>query len=256
MDNDISEQRRLAYERLKQFTQNRINYYESDTVTVKKLLSKDVVMFAAKGVKTSDEFVDEAFRAIESSSEETVMGNTWQAIIAAISQDTLDTGDLTTVRDGCLYVCELKAQTNTTNSTSFPGELRALRDKVEQKRHFARASNQPIKAAFCVLRSKKAIDEVREFSLSNEYDHTNDDLVGFEYRYLTGAAFWRWLTGFSSAEGGLIDDVSSLDVDEIRKARIACLNKLHMDMNNALSEERLPHTIQGILELKKIRYLS
>lgn len=49
-------------------------------------------MFAARGVATAEEFVLEAFRACESSSEETVMGNLWQALIAAISSDTLDTG--------------------------------------------------------------------------------------------------------------------------------------------------------------------
>ncbi|MFR5828898.1 MAG: PmeII family type II restriction endonuclease, partial [Adlercreutzia equolifaciens] len=146
---------------------------------------KDVIMFAARGVATAEEFVLEAFRACESSSEETVMGNLWQALIAAISSDTLDTGDMMTVRDGALYVCELKSQVNTTNSASFPQELRELKDKCETQRRFKRASNQQVLPAFCVLRHNKAIDEIRTYQ-PDERDQANRDIAGFQYRYLTG----------------------------------------------------------------------
>lgn len=145
-------------------------------------------MFAARGVATAEEFVLEAFRACESSSEETVMGNLWQALIAAISSDTLDTGDMMTVRDGALYVCELKSQVNTTNSASFPQELRELKDKCETQRRFKRASNQQVLPAFCVLRHNKAIDEIRTYQ-PDERDQANRDIAGFQYRYLTGCGF-------------------------------------------------------------------
>lgn len=118
---DVARQRAIAYDMLREFSAKRAAYYrDSSKINLKKLLGKDVIMFAARGVATAEEFVLEAFRACESSSEETVMGNLWQALIAAISSDTLDTGDMMTVRDGALYVCELKSQVNTTNSASFP----------------------------------------------------------------------------------------------------------------------------------------
>ena len=111
-----------------------------------------------------------------------------QALIAAISSDTLDTGDMMTVRDGALYVCELKSQVNTTNSASFPQELRELKDKCETQRRFRRASNQQVLPAFCVLRHNKAIDEIRTYQ-PDERDQANRDIAGFQYRYLTGAGF-------------------------------------------------------------------
>ena len=191
---DVARQRAIAYDMLREFSAKRAAYYrDSSKINLKKLLGKDVIMFAARGVATAEEFVLEAFRACESSSEETVMGNLWQALIAAISSDTLDTGDMMTVRDGALYVCELKSQVNTTNSASFPQELRELKDKCETQRRFKRASNQQVLPAFCVLRHNKAIDEIRTYQ-PDERDQANRDIAGFQYRYLTGAAFWQWLT--------------------------------------------------------------
>ena len=142
-EDEIKMQREIAYSKLSEFSSNREEYYrDKSKINLKKLLSKDVVMFAARGIDNAHDFVEEAFRACESSSEETVMGNTWQSIITAISSDTLDTGDMMTARDGALYVCELKSQSNTTNSASFPQELRELKDKCESQRRFRRASKQ------------------------------------------------------------------------------------------------------------------
>ena len=170
---DVARQRAIAYDMLREFSAKRAAYYrDSSKINLKKLLGKDVIMFAARGVATAEEFVLEAFRACESSSEETVMGNLWQALIAAISSDTLDTGDMMTVRDGALYVCELKSQVNTTNSASFPQELRELKDKCETQRRFKRASNQQVLPAFCVLRHNKAIDEIRTYQ-PDERDQAN-----------------------------------------------------------------------------------
>ena len=130
---DVRDVQEKVYDLLGDFAAARTRYYTDPAkVRVRDLLHKDVVMYAARGILTADEFVEEAFRAKESSSEETVMGNKWQQIIAAISDDTLDTGDLCTERDGDLYVCELKSQANTTNSSSFPQELRELITNLRQ----------------------------------------------------------------------------------------------------------------------------
>lgn len=259
MSDDLEKQKQVTVEYLGNFAQNRLDFYRNpkkDQLTLKGLLSKDIVMFAARGVYTADEYVEEAFRAKESSSEETVMGNTWQAIIAAISADTLDSGDLMTSRDGALWVCELKAAPNTTNSASFPQELRELKTKLEVQGRYKRASNQPLKAAFCVLRSQRndsaGKDEERVFQAAPG-DFTNMDLNGFEYRYLEGKKFWRWLADLDGPEG-LVDDASALCVnrDELVAARKKRMEALKLELRNALDEHNLPHTIDGVLRLKKV----
>ena len=155
---DLSEQRQIVYDALDRFAKKRAEWYrDKKAINLKGLMSKDVVMFASRGVATADEFVVEAFHAKESTSEETVMGTLRQDICAAVSADTLDTGDMTTPRDGNLYVCELKSQKNAVNSSSFPQELRELRDKCETLEHFRRASGQKVLPAFCVMRSDKFI---------------------------------------------------------------------------------------------------
>lgn len=248
---EIAKQRDIAYAKLSEFAQNRISWYQDKSkISLSKLLGKDVVMFASRGVETAAEFVTEAFRACESSSEETVMGTTWQSIIAAISSDTLDTGDMMTARDDALYVCELKSQTNTTNSSSFPQELRELKDKCEAQRRFRRASNQKVLPAFCVLRNKKAIDEWRTFD-PDARDIANQDIRGFKYRYLAGSAFWQWLTGFDSVEG-LVDDIGKIKIGDVREVRRECLERLQSEMTEALHNNNLGNSISDVLELKRI----
>ncbi|WP_296008577.1 PmeII family type II restriction endonuclease [uncultured Adlercreutzia sp.] len=247
----VDVRRATAYRFLDEFAAKRTAYYRDPSkLNLKKLLAKDIIMFAARGVTSAEEFVTEAFHACESSSEETVIGNTWQAVVAAISSDTLDTGDMMTVRDGALYVCELKSQTNTTNSSSFPQELRELKDKCEAQRRFRRASNQEVRAAFCVLRDKKAVDEVRTYEPS-ERDMANRDIAGFQYRYLTGAAFWQWLTGYDSVEG-LIDDVTLIHTGDVRAAREECLARLQEEMRAALAEHGLDGSMNSVVALKRL----
>ncbi len=250
-EDEIKMQREIAYSKLSEFSSNREEYYrDKSKINLKKLLSKDVVMFAARGIDNAHDFVEEAFRACESSSEETVMGNTWQSIITAISSDTLDTGDMMTVRDGALYVCELKSQSNTTNSASFPQELRELKDKCESQRRFRRASKQEVKPAFCVLRNNKSIDEERTYH-PDDRDQANKDIDGFQYRYLAGSAFWRWLTGFDSVEG-LVDDTSRIAIGNVKLAREECRARLQKEMSDALAKYDLGTSMDDVLELKRI----
>lgn len=249
--NDTARQQLVAYRELSRFSKKRSEYYrDNKRVCLAKLLEKDIVMFAARGVCDAHEFVDEAFRAIESSSEETVIGNTWQAIIAAISSNTLDTGDLMTVRDGAVYVCELKAQANTVNSSSFPQELRELKDKCIAQARFRRASGQEVLPAFCVIRKGKSIDELRIFH-ADIRDQANKDIDGFQYRYIAGSAFWKWLTGFDSVEG-LVDNINLIDTGDVAAARNECINRLHTEMATALDTYHLGTTMNDVLALKRI----
>lgn len=246
----LQRRRDIIYGKLSEFAAKRAAWYRDKRNTnIKKLLSKDVVMFAARGVATAEEFVDEAFRAYESSSEEGVMGTMWQSIITAIASDTLDTGDMMTIRDGALYVCELKSQANTTNSASFPQELRELKDKCEAQSRFKRASGQKVLPAFCVLRSTRSIDEMRTFS-SDVRDQANRDIDGFSYRYLEGKAFWLWLTGYEGVEG-IVEDLELIDTGDVIEARRECLERLQAEMRQMLDESGLGTSINDVLALKK-----
>lgn len=252
-DLNLDEQRQAVYNALSKFAIKRTEWYsDKRAVNLKGLMSKDLVMFAARGVQNADEFVVEAFHAKESTSEETVMGTLRQEICAAVSADTLDTGDMTTLRDGDLYMCELKSQANTTNSSSFPQELRELRDKCESMSRFRRASSQKILPAFCVMRNNRAIDEWRTYT-PQPRDQSNQDLAGFRYRYLAGAGFWRWLIGLDSVDD-LIEDFSNVRLGDVRKAREDCIERLQLEMATALSEEDLGNSMNDVLELRRRRF--
>lgn len=253
MDQNLADQQRAVYEALSKFARKRTEWYsDKRSVNLKGLMTKDVVMFAARGVQNADEFVIEAFHAKESTSEETVMGTLRQEICAAVSADTLDTGDMTTLRDGDLYVCELKSQANTTNSSSFPQELRELRDKCDAMSRFRRASSQRILPAFCVMRNNRAVDEWRIYT-PQARDQANRDLAGFQYRYLAGAGFWRWLIGLDSVDD-LIDDFGNVELGDVRKAREDCIERLKREMALALAEERLGSSMNDVLELRRRRF--
>ena len=230
------------------FAAQRVAWYGNPSkVSLKKLLQKDVVMFAARGAQTSQEFVEESFHALESSSEEGVMGKLWQRTIAIISENTIDTGDLTTTRDGALWVCELKTQTNTTNSASNVQGLRNLKTKLADARRPRRGGQVPVKAAFCVVRGTSK-DEVRTFPANPDRPRENADLVGFEYRYLVGAAFWKWLAGFETPQE-LLGHLDDLDVAAVRQARADCLGRLQQEMTDALKVAKLGTTISDVLKL-------
>lgn len=206
-------------------------------------------MFVARGINTAEGYVAEAFRAAESSSEETVMGTSWQNIIAQISVNTVDSGDLTAERDDAVWVCEIKSQTNTTNSTSFAGELRALRARMEEISRRRRSTNKPVRGAICITRDKKAKDEIRIYD--NDWPPENRDLKGFEYRYITGEKFWRWLTGYPS-EIGLLMPLGQIEGGrEVAKARAASLRRLKKELKNMLSEHGLTNSIDDLVELRK-----
>lgn len=252
MDN-LDEQRKAVYDALSRFAKKRCEWYgDKRAINLKGLMEKDIVMFASRGVRTADEFVVEAFHAKESTSEETIMGTLRQEICAAVSADTLDTGDMTTLRDGDLYMCELKSQANTTNSSSFPQELRELRDKCEAMSRFRRASSQKILPAFCVMRNRKSIDEWRVY-VPSERDQANKDLDGFRYRYLAGAGFWNWLIGMDSVDD-LIEDFGRVDLGGVREAREECIARLESEMAEALRLEGLGHTMNDVLELRRRRF--
>lgn len=235
---------------LAEYQRKRIRFYET-AVDLKRLLKKDIAMFALRGVQTVPEFVENAFNAVDSSSEETVMGNTWQQILAQISSNTLDTGDLTTVRDGVLWVCELKSQANTVNANSLPQELRGLRVRQQEIASRARSSRQPVKTALCVARDGKGVDEVRTYGVTDSQRRDSPDLVNFEYRYITGEKFWQWIAGYDS-EISLLMPLSDIEGQHVRQARQAAIARLTLELSNRLDENGFDRNIDGIVELRDL----
>ena len=100
------------------------------------------------------------------------------------------------------------------------------------------------------MRDKNATDKVLTYEPS-ERDLANQDIAGFQYRYLTGAAFWQWLTGFDS-EKGLVSDVSRINNGDVRMARQECIDRLQEEMRRALQEHNLDDSMNSVLVLKHL----
>lgn len=247
---DLSNHRDIALQFIREYQNQRIEWY--DKVVLKKFLAKDVTMFAARGCVTAFDYLNEAFHATESSSEETVIGTTWQKILASISDDTLDTGDLTTLRGGVLWVLELKSQPNTTNSSSLPQELRSLRSRKEEIEGRRRASGQQVKAALCIAREGKVNAAGKDETVtyrSSTLQRENRDLDGFEYRYISGKKFWQWLAGYDS-EVGLLMPISDIDGTNVKLARDRCYVRLSLELTNMLDRNDLGRTIDDLVKLR------
>ncbi|WP_101671332.1 PmeII family type II restriction endonuclease [Bifidobacterium anseris] len=251
-DNAAEEEARKKRARaiLNAYIQNRIAFYDgtgSSPMTYERLLGKDFAIYALRGVETAEDYAREAFHAVESSSEETAMGTRWQELIASIAENAIDTGDLTATRDGAVYVIELKSQENTTNSSSFPNELRSLRQRMREIAGRKRASHQKVEAAICITRSTISKDEWRTFDVGFATQE-NADLKDFRYRYLSGTAMWQWLCGIDSPYG-LIRPFSKIDSEPVLKARESSLERVTQQLLKELDRKGLPHTLDGVAEL-------
>ena len=217
--------RELVAAALTDYAARRTAFYER--TTLRRLLAKDVLMYAARGIATADEFVDAAFSAMESSSEETNMGTAWQRMIKDLAWPTaIDAGDIMAERDGALWVVEIKAQTNTLNSSSSPQTLRSLQDRVKYHSSFQQARHQPVRAMIGVLRGPDT-DREEEYRVS-ERRNGNKDLDLFKYRYIVGRPFWRWLTGRPSVVS-LLGDLP-VSATSLRDQREQCVRRLKLEM--------------------------
>lgn len=203
-------------------------------------------MFALRGVTTAEGFVEQAFSALESSSEETNMGTTWQRILKDLAQPAvLDAGDVLAEREGALWIVEVKSQTNTLNSSSLAQTVRSLKERVEYHSSFKQARRQPVKAAIGVMRGREVDREITFAAAGTRTE--NRALDGFVYRYLVGRAFWRWLTGRPSVLS-LVGDFSA-EAASLLQARVECLTRLQTEMAQLLADNGLPPTITSVITL-------
>ena len=243
------EKKQIARDTISKYQAKRLEAYRK--MKLNQLLGKDVLLFAARGVTTASSFVDEAFKAAESSSEETIMGNTRQELAILLS-NSADTGDMTVVRGGVKYYCEIKSQTNTTNFGSLAAVLQELKFDVDNDQSSAHrtVTNQRIGAALLISRSTKTIDESRVFHCDSVAKQPYSMLEGFHYRYISGRAMWQWVADVDDPIE-LVQPLVKLDGGQVAKARSDALSRVHQELQEKLKDLKLNDDIDSIYELVK-----
>ena len=202
-------------------------------------------MLALKGASSADEFVEFAFSAFESSSEETKMGDVWQRIALDLADPpAIDASDMLLEREETLWAVEVKTQTNTLNSKSKPQTLRELQHSIDRFRSNRTVRRQKVQAMIGIVRGR-ARDTWQTFH-TKLHDTANRDLDGFQYRYIVGKNFWKWLTGrdniapaFAAIETARVPMV---------EARSECIARLKLQMRTTLKTAELSNSIEDVIQ--------
>lgn len=226
------------------YVRQRLAYYEDRKGLLNDLLKKDATMLALRGVRTLPGFVEAAFAAHESSSEETMMGNAWQDAIARASPNAIGGGDLQVEREGLLWIVQVKSGTNTHNYGSEAQDLRVLRRKVERASRDHHPGRRGVRPMVGIVKGDRLDKE--------EIYHSEDDkdVDGFSYRRMVGQDFREWI----SADIAPRDLIGALgDYREaLVAARSARLESLTAELIERLDARGLAHDIYGIIELKQV----
>jgi hypothetical protein len=234
-----------ATKALSRFAERRLAFYEK--VDIYDLLKKPALLYALKGASGVSTFVDEAFAAFESSSEEGALGEALQEVILAVSGG-LETGDISIERGGSLWVIELKSQTNTFSGAARLQTLRTLKTRRDAQRRVQRVRPVPVDAAIGILRGRPR-DEWLTYS-AQQTDATNRDIDGFRYRYLVGEKLWLWLTDKPGISTMLPDFTAlALAVLAIKNARASASARLKDELARLVSSRSLPDRIESMLLL-------
>jgi hypothetical protein len=236
------ERARLLVQRaIEDYVEKRIAYYSRRDL-LKDLLRKDHLIFALKGARSANDWLTEALNAHESSSEETMMGNSWQQILGNLSR-SVGAGDLLVEKDDMLWVVEMKSQTNTLNAVSLAQTVRSLRRKVLDQQQPRTPGRRGVFAMIGVIRGPAADSYLRYSATTRE----NADIDGFQYRYIVGAPFRAWLTGLSNP-AELISDWRDL-AERMGQARDQCRIRVLSELVKVLSDRKLPLDVNSILIL-------
>jgi len=225
------------------YGRRRLAYYNDRKTLLPKLLQKDVLMYAARGVRDSDGFIDAAFSAHESSSEETMWGHAWQEAISKISTNTVGGGDLRTERDGTLWIIQVKTGVEQ-NSAAEAQDLRLLKTKLRNERDH-HPGRHGVKAMLGIVRGA-ARSEWRQYRATSE---ANKDIDDFQYQYLVGSAFLSWISTEFDANT-LMGHLTSV-ANDIEDARRGCLESLKLQLRADLAEAGLGLDIGSVLALQQ-----
>jgi len=239
--------RKAIYLGLSAYADRRIQSYE--TLELKRLLQKDTLMLAMRGVNDSTSFVDNALAAFESSSEEGMMGEFWQGLANSLSERSIDLSDLLLQRDGDLWLVEIKAQTNTVTGRFRNDLLVDLQRRVAEFARPRRLGQGRVQAMLGVIRGPSTDREViAKFAPGHRYAGLN----GFAYQYKVGRPFWAWLTGHDS----LVSLIQTIPPDAARvaTAREASRQRLHQDLEQRLKARGDDRSILAVMRLAEEQY--
>lgn len=242
-DNSLQRARELVARSIDEYSGKRLAYYTRRRGLLKDLLKKDPLLAALRGVTTASGWLDEAFNAHESSSEETMMGSAWQQILTDLSSHSVGAGDFLFEKEDMLWVLEMKSQTNTLNAPALAQTLKVLKQRVLDHSGIRTPRRRGVSAMIGVLRGD-ALDLWRTFSARSA---ENRDINGFQYRYMVGAPFRAWLTGLTHPSE--LVEASSEQGASLLSARNDCRQRLQRELDVLLREKGLPDDIQSVMRL-------
>jgi hypothetical protein len=204
-------------------------------------------MFALRGLDTPQAFVEAAFAAHESSSEEGVMANTWTDILRRLATlPVVEGGDLLVEKESVLWIVQVKNSETTFTNAARLQTFRELKERVEHHRSFSTTSRRSVEPMIGVLRGKGR-DEVKTYEPKSRTRTENREIFGFRYRYVVGSSFWRWLTGRSSVVDLLPNRGPSGAA--LADARRRCVDRLADALRSELRTSGLPLSMDGVIEL-------
>ena len=233
----------LVARSIDEYIAKRLAYYSQRAGLLRDLLKKDPMLSALRGVTTAHDWLDQAFHAHESSSEETMMGNSWQQILTDLSSHAVGAGDFLVEKEDELWVLEMKSQTNTLNGPARAQTLKVLRQRVRDYSSVRTPRRRSVRPMIGILRGEAA-DGWRTFVATTP---ENREIDGFQYREMVGAPFRAWLTGF--ANPAELVAASSENRTVLLGAREACRQRLHEELRDLLITKSLPDEIASIVRI-------
>jgi hypothetical protein len=232
----------LLVRAFEQYVERRLAWYKSPKTVLRGILRKDGLPFALRGIQTADEFAEQAFYAHEASSEETMMGNAWQAALAAISPNSVGGGDLRTERDGTLWIIQVKLSRGQ-NAGAEAQDLRMLKTKLSHEIGDHHPGRKSVKAMLGFVLGP-SMDQWRTYRSKSA---ANKDIDMFQYQYVAGRDFLRWCSAeFSHA--ALLASLSPM-TSQMQQARDGCLRAVQSLLREKLAGAGLGLGMTDVLQL-------
>ena len=223
------------------YVAGRLTFYRNPKKILNALLKKDTLLYALRGIRDSDEFIDHAFPAFESSSEETVWGNAWQEAIAKVAPNTVGGGDLRTERDGILWIIQLKMGAQ--NAGAQAQDIRVLQAKSLHEEREHHPGRKGVKAMYAIVRGRPTDKWDRYRSRTQ----ANADINGFQYQLMVGFPFLEWIS-VEFDQQGLVRALSHITA-EVPGARSECIVQLKAMLRERLSAAGLRDDLESVVTL-------
>lgn len=222
------------------FVARRVAYYD-DPRLLSKLLDRNLLLFALRGIRDVSEFVEAALAAHEAASEETMLGNVWQAAIAEVAPHVVGGGDLRMERDGELWIVQLKMSPKQ-NSSATAQDIRILRNKILSERDH-HPGRRGVKAMMAFLTG----DSQSHWMTHRSRSPANADIDGFQYQVMAGEAFFDWI-GVKHDPIGLLRELQAMP-ERVRQAREDGAARLKAEIGALLADQGRPDSMLSIMEL-------